>query len=211
MHKLIALAASAALPFLAGPAHANLLVNGDFSNGLAGWTVSGNVSALDSAFYRANFGGVNDTGTGTFAAFGASDTPDDGVLSQSFQTTKGVVYEFTFFYGAFGHDNAQALAVLENGLTVEQISDTPTTDLSRVLAGPFIGVQFTGDGSVFTLSFKDISSNTLNADGILDSVDLEAVAEPGSLVLFGAGLAALAALCCLPASRFRARPDLGSA
>ena len=59
----------------------NLISNGDFSNGLADWTVTGTVFERDGA-----------------ARFGGGNTPTDGVLSQRFDTIPGVTYEVSIEY-----------------------------------------------------------------------------------------------------------------
>lgn len=83
MFKKIAFAvALSATPFAFAPAAAaNLIINGDFSAGCTGWTVSSN-------FYNCS------------GAYGEGATYDSGVLSQTFAATAGTQLVLSFDFAS---------------------------------------------------------------------------------------------------------------
>src|ERR1700684_2929925 len=86
--------------------HCTPVVNGNFSAGTAGFTFSGNVGVFNSAAYDTCCAS-GDTGTGNFVAFGGSDGPDNGSISQTIVTAPGQEYSLSFQYGAFSSPAAR--------------------------------------------------------------------------------------------------------
>lgn len=178
---------------LSSAAQANLITNGDFSAGLAGWISTPQVDSADSAIYVTNAGGLGDTGTGTFAAFGGGQVPG-GTLSQSFATTMGQQYVLSFLYGSFGPAGAQQS--LNVHVTIGAMNTTittpgSTTDLGNVFS-PY-SFTFTADSALTVLTFADVSGTSINVDGLLDNVSVvAAVPETGStLALLGLALGSM--------------------
>ena len=92
----------------------NLISNGDFSNGLAGWTFAGRVVETDGA-----------------ARFGGGNTPTDGVLSQTFATIPGETYEVSFDYDSTNQNREQTIQAISvddgsSNLLGEVVASTST-------------------------------------------------------------------------------------
>lgn len=207
-----------ATALLATPcAFANLLVNGDFSQGapasgcaagvtsFPGWTVtSGNVD-LDSAAPGCSgiapvVGKYFVDLTGSFAEYGRNDV---GTIMQAFATTPGTEYSLSFNFGGnpqwqyiSGYPNdgpIKAMNVLINGSVAGNYSvDTTGAGFSDAQWTPET-LDFVATGSSTDLSFQSLNGINSRSDfgPLLDGVDVSTVPEPGTLWLMGAGLGGL--------------------
>ena len=189
----------------AGAAHATLLVDGDFSQGISGqstvpgWTITGNMAIFSSATSCCHTGS---TGTGNFVNIGGGDGPDDGVIAQTFATVAGQTYVLSFLYGAFSSPEGvgtQSIEVTAGDLDTTIVSNLSVRDHGDVLSS--YQLAFDATAASTTLTFTDRSTITRSIDGILDSVTVE-VPEPGSIAVLGSALLGLAWL----SRNRRARP-----
>lgn len=176
--SLAVAAAGLALASLAAPqARANLITNGNFTDGLTDWTVSGNngftgVSCGSFEAYSAPVGSC-------FAYLGAVGSLD--FLSQTIADTSGMSYSLSFLFGT-DNDTPNEFDVEWNGVTIYDQTDIFGT------AGEFVPMSFdvTGTGSdLLTISSRDDPGYLA-----VTNVGLN-VPEPATLSLFGAALAGL--------------------
>jgi hypothetical protein len=169
----------------------NVVQNGSFGTGsLADWIVSGNVGVSS---------GEGVAPGDTFAVvFNGGNGPTSGVISQSFATTPGAHYTLTFDYGTYGMPGVagQTLDVEVSGNST--LVNTSAISLPGGLSVPFelFTYSFTADSTSTDLRFADAAgNNTMNNDGILDSVsvvDPPGVPDSGSTaMLCGMSLVAL--------------------
>ncbi|WP_199104501.1 PEP-CTERM sorting domain-containing protein [Aquitalea sp. ASV11] len=171
--KIASLLVSAAL--LASPlAHANLVQNGDFSQGWTDWSLT-----------RAAFGtDIYLPGNNTIG-FGAVSPPYMDTISQTLATTAGSSYALTFSFWNGNYNNNQLNALI-NGHIAESFSNVNA------------GIGYTPSQYVFTatsnstvLSFSgyNVPSWTYLSNVAVNQVS--PVPEPETYALMGMGLLAI--------------------
>ncbi len=153
----------------------NLIVNGGFESDLAGWTTGGSVRIESGSPY------VPTDGTKVLA-FNSGNQPPNGVLSQTFPTTPGRIYQLGFNAGVLAYNtNPQRLLLNVQGSSPLVSDDIP-------LIGPGGGATtwipkgyvFTANSSTTTVTFSDLSMSTFNIDLLVDTVRVvdPSAAEP---------------------------------
>ena len=159
----------------------------NFESGAGAFTLQGNVVVSTTAAYIAGAGGVNDTGTGQFLSFASGQAPDTGIAFTELALVAGNLYSLNFLYGSFGEAfRTQALDVSINGVVTHITTLNSTNDLSAVFSA--YAISFTA-GSSNDIRFLDVSSDSINVDGLLDSVAIAAVPEPSTWAMMILGFA----------------------
>jgi len=149
---------------------AQLITNGSFEDGFNGWVVSG---AADVVSYNSSDGTHS-------ARFNAFEAIPSGVLSQTFPTVPGERYALQFDFGVWGGG-----ATAEQRVLVEIVgSGVRLSNLVTQISGPAgpmtlvtHRLYFWADATNSTLTFRDVSLQTVSTDGHLDNVIIERVAS----------------------------------
>jgi hypothetical protein len=190
--KLITAAAAATLALLVlGATQAQAaIVNGDFSNGLNGWTVGGQVNFADGAIYH-DCCGTPTTTSPTFASFGGGNVTSLNTLSQSFATVVGKTYTLSFLSGALGGGVQDLSYALTGGANVSGTIREVADDSLVSTFSPTM-LKFTATAASTTLAFSNNSfADTI--DPVVTGVSLAAVPEPATWAMMMIGLAGLGA------------------
>lgn len=160
------------LPATVGP---ELLANGSFEAGLASWSQTGNVEAINT-----NFDAPNRQSDGIyFANFNGRGGPAGGSIAQSFATEPGETYVLSFDAGVHGFSSSSNVLHVEV-LGATTLLDTAVIDTTGSMAGNGGGYApyeftFTADSTTTTLRFTDQSTgDLLGVDLQLDRVSVRA-------------------------------------
>lgn len=186
----------------------NLLANGSFENGFAGWTVAGTGTPYGTPLIITTNGSTagpygdivpadnvsqSPDAVGTHAAYFVDDAATES-LTQSVSVIAGTTYQvgFDYFVTQSGANNLYPFT-LSVALGPEIF--TMDTTIDPVVAGSWahFSDSFTAGASgsaIFTFAYN--SGPQPAKDVIVDEVYATAVPEPLTLSLFGAGLAGLA-------------------
>ena len=177
-----------ALLVAAAPASATAatFANGDFESALAGWTTSGRFEALPGSAYADGIGTAATLAQrlNTYVFIGAGEHTGTNTLSQSFTTSIGQTYNFSFEVLAVG-GSTQAISY-QFGSTIGSVTPSSGNNFSNFST---VTGSFTASGLTSTVTFM----NTTAPDGTdlaLDNVVVSSVGgvpEPASWALLIAG------------------------
>jgi len=143
------------------------LVNGSFEAGLSPWTTSGGTQY--SVVLDSTTGGTDGS---KIIAFNSANSANGGVLSQTFATTPGTVYNLTFDLGVLAFNTSQQKVQVTVTGTGSLLSQVATINgigggTKKWEAKSF---SFTANSPNTTLTFTDTSTTTTNIDMLLDNV-----------------------------------------
>ena len=152
--------------------HGRTVTNGGFENGVAGWTLNGNVaqvSELADPLYSAPEGEF-------LLAFNQSQSTPNGVVSQTFATTAGLTYNLSFDIGVLAFNTSQQRLQVSVQGAGTLLSDTSIISRSSS-SDPNVrwlprSYAFVANSSSTTLVFTDLSTTSYNLDLLLDKVRL---------------------------------------
>ncbi len=154
------------------PGHAqNLITNGDFEAGNAGWTISAGSFYTRATYANRNFGPQAYQGN-YFANFGEVGAP--GSMSQTITTVSGYHYRFTFYLyrqqESFNANSGDFFTAAIGGNTLLSVSGMayglPYNRYSYVIqaAGTSTLVEFTGQDNQDEYALDSVSLTRLTAD-----------------------------------------------
>ena len=141
-------------------------LNGGFEANFDGWFTSGNLSIQAPSVY------YTPTEGSRLVAFNDHNLAPNGVLSQSFATIPGQTYLLAFDMGVYANNtNQQNLQVSVTGATplLSQSFSISRNDSATIRWVP-VSLTFTTDSTSSIVTFRDISTNTINIDLLLDHV-----------------------------------------
>ncbi|MYM24663.1 PEPxxWA-CTERM sorting domain-containing protein [Duganella sp. FT135W] len=193
MKKIIA-ASLLAFFAAAGASAAELVTNGSFEDGGAGWGSTQTAGFAPVSAYI-NCCGIDGSGypaaNGVAAAFFGWGQMAGGTIFQDLATVAGNTYTVNFSYGAISGSALQTMTVeASSGLAVLGSLDVSAygNHNQASLVSPY-SFTFVANSSSTKLLFRDTSVNTDSTDGMVDLVSVTgAVPEPETYAMLLAGL-----------------------
>jgi hypothetical protein len=178
----------------AGASAADLVSNGGFEAGDAGWGSTQTVGFAPISAYI-NCCGIDGSGypaaNGVAAAFFGWGQQAGGTIFQDLATVAGQTYTVNFSYGAISGSALQTMTVeASNGQSLLGSLDVSAygTTNQAALVSPYSFTFVANSGSTH-LVFRDTSLNTDNTDALVDNVSvMAAVPEPETYAMLLAGL-----------------------
>jgi VCBS repeat-containing protein len=159
-----------------GPVTPVAFVNGSFESGLTGWTIGGSANTV---LAKSDIAGTDGT---TLAAFNSANTATNGVLSQTFATTPGLLYTVTFDMGVLAYNTSQQRIEVSAAGTGSLLSQIFT--LNGINGGNVFWASktasFTANNTSTTLTFSDRSTTGSGLDLLLDHVRVTSSAPPAT-------------------------------
>lgn len=173
-----------------GVAHANIVTNGDFESGGAGWVSNG-------FFFSGGLGVGGSIAAGTACVFPScvSDFGSGAFIEQNLGTVAGQTYNLSFWVGETSGPTSE-LSVFWNGSLVADILN-PANYTLDFGTNPGM-IQFNFNNLLAAGSSTSLEIHGRQGPGIIsfDNVSVVAtnnVPEPASLAIIGLGLASLGA------------------
>lgn len=181
MRKHYLLSAMAAFVFASSANAATTIISEDFEGEAYDFTFDGNVYLANGKIYSPCCGTPVDE-SNTFVAFGGGNRDSGNLLSTTFNTALGQMYNVSFAFKAFGAGSeALTLSVAGQSFTVNPVADT-TLNFSNASFN-FLGI---GGATMLTVT----SSGIANVDAAIDNITISAVPEPElwAMLILGFGL-----------------------
>ena len=139
----------------------NRITNGDFVTGdTTGWSTAGQ---------------ADNDGSPSSLRFGEFDTPTNGVASQAFTTVVGETYELVFDFGDDSTSLDQDMQVTVNGTSLLSSNTFNSGVASNQMSRH--SFLFVADSTTTTLTFTDVSANSVGVDGYIDNVNVSEIAN----------------------------------
>lgn len=182
---------AAAMLLSVAPAMSATIVNGDFENGLAGWSKTGTVNAVFGSAYADGVGTIATQAQreNTYAFFGGGNVTSINTLSQSFATVIGKTYSFSFEAVDVG-GGTQDVSYNFGGQTGStDLTFANNFSLARTFTGSFVASATTSTVAFTNSSFADGTDVAL--DNVIVSV--AGVPEAGTWAMLIAGFGAIGA------------------
>ena len=179
---------AAAMLLSVAPAMSATIVNGDFENGLAGWSKTGTVNAVLGSAYADGVGTIATQAQrdNTYAFFGGGNVTSINILSQSFATIIGRIYSFSFEAVDVG-SGAQDVSYNFGGQTGStDLTSANNFSLARTFTGSFVASATTSTVTFTNSSFADGTDVAL--DNVIVSVTGVPEAETWAMLIAGFGV-----------------------
>jgi lysophospholipase L1-like esterase len=140
--------------------------NGNFELNFTAWTATGSTNSILIG------SGLPGSNSSKVAAFNSANSPNDGQISQTFDTVSGTTYTVTFDQGVLAYNtSAQTIQVSATGsgsLLSQNFTMNGTGGGNVVWTTR--SATFTANSASTTLTFRDVSSTGAGLDLLLDNV-----------------------------------------
>ncbi|MEO5714020.1 MAG: Ig-like domain-containing protein [Luteolibacter sp.] len=145
-------------------------LNGSFEAGLEGWQVEGNT------FLLGIYPGYEASEGSQLIVFNGGNTAPDGSISRTFNTVPGVTYRVSYDARIVAfHDDQQLLRLEVTGNTLLRAANHAFTGSSAgQIPWQTFSESFVADSLTTTVKFRDLSTQTISIDLLLDNVHVVA-------------------------------------